>query len=79
MHKFYTLAGAVGAGLSSAAIIPIVMLIGVVSGIAALVLGIGHWKSRRGYINRIINNGKSPRNRDSGVVVTSPKNVTRPA
>jgi hypothetical protein len=48
------------------------MLMAVVSGVAALVLGIGHWKSRRGYINRIINNGKSSRNRDSGVVVTSP-------
>ncbi|HEY7553437.1 MAG TPA: hypothetical protein VIH18_01400 [Candidatus Binatia bacterium] len=72
MHKFYTLAGGVGSGLSSAVIIPIVMLIAVVSGVAALVLGIGHWKSRRGYINRIINNGHSSKNRDSGVVVTSP-------
>jgi hypothetical protein len=72
MHKFYTLTGGVGSGLSSAVIIPIVMLMAVVSGVAALVLGIGHWKSRRGYIKRIINNGQSSRNHDSGVVVTSP-------
>jgi hypothetical protein len=55
MDRFYTLAGAVSSGLSSAVIIPIVMLIADVSGVAALVLGIGHWKSRHGYINRIVN------------------------
>ena len=71
MHKFHTLA-LCSSGLSSAVVIPIVMLMAVVSGVAALVLGIGHWKSRRGYINRIINNGQSSRNHDSGVVVTSP-------
>jgi hypothetical protein len=76
MVRLYSLAGAVGSGLSSAVVIPIVMLIGVVSGVAALVLGIGHWKSRRGYINRIINNGKSSRNRDSDVVVM-PSNRSR--
>jgi hypothetical protein len=52
MIKFYSAAGAAGSAISSAVLVPIVMLVGVVTAVAGLVLGIGRWKVRHGYIRR---------------------------
>jgi hypothetical protein len=59
MDKFYTFVDAAASGLSPAIVIPIVMLVVVLSSVAGLVIGIGRWKARSGYVNRIINTGSS--------------------
>jgi hypothetical protein len=55
MLKLYSAAGAAGSGLSSAIVVPLVMLIGVLTAVTGLVLGLGRWKSRHGNIRRPAN------------------------
>jgi hypothetical protein len=55
MLKFYSAAGAAGSGLSSAVVVPIVMLVAVLTGVTGLVLGIGRRKARRGDSSRFDN------------------------
>jgi hypothetical protein len=52
MLKFSSAAGTVGSGLSSAILVPLMMLIGVLTGVTGLILGLGRWKSRHGDIRR---------------------------
>ena len=52
MLKFYSAAGAASSGLSSAILVPLMMLIGVLTAVTGLVLGIGRWKSRHGDVRR---------------------------
>ena len=52
MVKISSIAGAAASGVSAGVVVPVVMLIGVLSAVTGVVLGIGRWKERRGYIRR---------------------------
>ena len=52
MSTLYSIVGATALGFSSAVVIPTLMLLAVVTGVAALVIGIGDWKVRNGFLTR---------------------------
>jgi hypothetical protein len=53
MNSLYTIAGSSALGISPAVILPILILTAVVTSVAGLAIGIGRWKARHGYINRV--------------------------
>ena len=52
MNRLYSIVGAKALGLSSAVALPIIMLIAVVTAVAGLVVSIGQWKVRNGFLTR---------------------------
>lgn len=52
MNSLYTIVGSSALDISSAVILPTLMLTAVVTSVAGLAIGIGRWKARHGYISR---------------------------
>jgi hypothetical protein len=52
MNRLYSIVGTKALGLSSAVVVPVVMLIAVVTAVAGLVVGIDHWKAKNGFWTR---------------------------
>ena len=71
MSRLYAIVGATALGLSSAVVLPILMLIAVVTGIAVLVIGLGNWKVRNGYLAMFKSSNLS-RHRDGSAMLRAP-------
>jgi hypothetical protein len=65
MNKLYSIVGVSALGLSSAVVLPILILIAVVSSVAGLVISIGNWKSRNGFLARFKSSNASRHRRRS--------------
>jgi hypothetical protein len=50
MNRLYSIVVTKALGLSSAVVVPIVMLIAVVTAVARVIVGIDRWKARNGFL-----------------------------